>query len=300
MRLILSLISIFFFQNLSFSQTIDFVKIKNSKTNESIPNVSIYSFKYSFGGYSDEQGIFKFPIKYSPINDSIKISSIGYFSKVISLKDINQTIFLDEKKIEINEIIVVPKGEIVQLGAKSNSTRFVTSINSAKTSENEIALLIDNPNNLEGKIFSVGYYIANGGRSKTPFRVRLYSVSEFIKPLSDLLLEDVIVKGDIHGGWLDIDLEKYNINFPKNGFFISMEWLYALKKSGFYKVQNYSSGKVDIHYGQDLGLTDEFKSAISFKKRFDEDWLPFKEAFPKNISINNFYPMMRTKIKLND
>ena len=87
------------------------------------------------------------------------------------------------------------------------------------------AVFIANNNNKKGKIKSIRYYIGNKGKPNTEFRVRLYLPNAVGKPEKEMLPEAVITSSNVDYGWFSVDLHKYNLDFPAEGFFAAMEWL---------------------------------------------------------------------------
>ena len=110
------LVALFLFTTLfTFGQNIADGVIKNAQTNEPIPYVNIGILNRDKGTVSNENGEFTLEIPNEFINDTIKISSIGYESRIFianefikTLKE-NKNITLSEKVIELNEVVVSNK-----------------------------------------------------------------------------------------------------------------------------------------------------------------------------------------------
>lgn len=273
------------------------VKVLDKDLKTPIPYASVYNKQKHIGLYSDENGTFILPDNLSP-NDTLIISNIGYKIEKVIINKLKSEIYLKSIVNILNEVIITPKGQEITLGALKKESHFAYSFNQFDL-HNEIALLIQNERKRTGTLISVSFYISPSSKPQTPFRLRLYSTKDK-KPNQDFISKSVIVHASRKGGWLEINLKDDNIPFSDNGIFVSMEYLYGLKKSSFYKNKNMSTGKTEIKYGQSLGLTDEFETAIAYQRRFNDEWVPFSAKFPSYISTATFYPMMKIKIKLDE
>ena len=90
----------------------------------------------------------------------------------------------------------------------------------------QIALFIENNLNVNSKIQNVRFFIGDKGNCLKPFRVMLYSVDTITaKPLNYLLPDTIIINTKNGNEWFSVDLSAYNLTFPINGIFASMEWI---------------------------------------------------------------------------
>ena len=261
-----------------------------------VPFASVLCERMQIGGYADEKGLFQLPPNII-VGDTLLISSIGY-KKHITPYNGEKEIILQSLTTNLSQVVISPKGNEITLGAKKKQSHFVASVNHPKQ-RSEIGLLLNNKREKAGKVISVSFYINGLNKPRTPFRIRIYSVTDD-KPDKDLLLENIVVKGERKGGWLEINIEKYNVPFPEDGIVVSMESLYGFKKTSFYSTKNITTGKIETEYGQSLGLTDEFETAIAYQRNLNGTWAPFSVKFPSNISSAVFYPMIQIKIKTDE
>ncbi len=107
-------------------------------------------------------------------------------------------------------------------------------------------VFIANPDNATGIIEKVHYYISDQNDPTQPFRVRLYKPDNSGKPRIDLLKKSVVVQADKGSCFLTVDLTKYNILIPKNGFFVGAEVLSTYNPDEF---ERYNHGKYYIAFG---------------------------------------------------
>jgi hypothetical protein len=295
MKYILTII-LFFITLDIFGQNQIKLTILDNETKQPVPFASVFCKQKQFGIYADENGKFTVPSNIA-FNDTLSISSVGYRTNHFIYISTTQDFYLKNTTNTLKEVSITPHGSEIILGSLKKSSHFVINLNQHKT-RSELCFFMPNNNNQKGKVTSVSFYINEGGKPHSPFRIRIYNAKNG-KPFQDLLTSNLVTQGGRKGGWLEINIEKYNIPFESDGIFISMESLYGLKQSSFYKVTNMKTGKIEIEYGQSLGLTDEFETAIAFQRKFNMEWQAFSQKF-EMFSDKTFYPMIRAKIKLNE
>jgi len=89
--------------------------VQDSETKTPIPYVNIGIVRKNIGTVSDGEGKFNLRYPSALANDTIKLSSLGYETKSISVKDflskleISSTIELKPEIIALNEVVVVNK-----------------------------------------------------------------------------------------------------------------------------------------------------------------------------------------------
>ena len=86
--------------------------VLSKSTGEPIIYASIGIVNRNLGTVSDSLGNFSLSVPGEFIDDSIRISSVGYIAKTFAVKDINSipdTILLDDDMVMLNEIVVKPQ-----------------------------------------------------------------------------------------------------------------------------------------------------------------------------------------------
>lgn len=215
--------------SISYSQIIKGV-VTDSTTKKPLPyaNVVLINGK---GIYSDEKGEFELDIKNS-IYDTLKVSTLGYKTKKIPLltfknKDnINLSIPLDVKVINIEEVILSQKkinyNQKELLGESKEGNVGMTSLVGYET-----CLYIENSvSDKNGKVKRV--YIDLKKRDNADyiamFNIKFYEYDETNnKPGKELYSKNIYVNPKNHKYRLWVDVENYNIKFPKNGICIGVE-----------------------------------------------------------------------------
>jgi hypothetical protein len=208
---------------ISFSQVKIRAVVCNSKK-EPLPYTNIVSSVTFNGTSTDQNG--EFEMENVRINDTIKISNVGYKSKLVSVRVLLNidTIFLEDNIRALAEVVVRPyKEREVDLGfSKSpNNASFILRPGS------QLASYVENKQ-AEGWIKGVYFKIVNKGKCKNSMRVRILKVDPFnLTPSSDILNENVLINADNLKYNNYVDLDKYNIPFPREGVFVVIEWVYT-------------------------------------------------------------------------
>ncbi len=200
--------------------------IKNAQTNEPIPYVNIGILNRDKGTVSNEDGEFTLEISNEFINDTIKISSIGYESRIFitnefikTLKE-NKNITLSEKVIELNEVVVSNKKLKEKiLGNKTKSKMMRGGFRNAELG-NELGIKV--------KIKKSPTYItkfhanvtSNTGE-KMKFRLHFYSIEKGL-PKEELINQNIIFSIDSKEGGFTLDLSKYNLVVEED-IYLTME-----------------------------------------------------------------------------
>lgn len=218
------------FSNFSFSQVF---KVLNKYKKQPIPLASIVFFDGS-GTFTNDKGEFIIPLKNQV--DSIKISSIGFSTKNISIKDLknNPIVLLEEEVSVLEEVLIQSKNSEILKHKKG-----INAINVEVrdfTYEELVVTFIPFPEGFANKdiAISIKSIVVNttGLRSKKrryyPFKVNLYSVNKKNRPplLKDSLLTGIIAsrkRGESH--IVKVNIKDSKVNLDKNGIFVSFETL---------------------------------------------------------------------------
>jgi len=212
------------------------IKVVDSITNKGVSYVAI-TFEKNNGLYTDEDGVFSLDeIK----SEQISLSCMGYSIKTISLKSIqDNTIYLSPTNYELSEVVISDKAR------KSKVEKVKPKIHNDFMQSHrlsiggELAMYIPNhfdSNDIELKSLTIpivtktiSFDKSMEGKAqrlkKLPFSV-LYKISFYAneqnKPGEQFNYEDITVVLDEKSTKVDVDLDKYNITLPKEGFFISL------------------------------------------------------------------------------
>lgn len=201
--------------------------ILNAATMDPIPYVNIGILNKMKGTVSNKNGKFTLEIPTEHFKDSLKISSIGFESKIFQLKEFivkleeNNTIQLLEKVTELNEIVISNKKKLKEkvLGNKTKSKMMQGGFSNAELG-NELGIKI--------KIKKSPTYItkfhtnvtSNSGR-EMKFRLNFYDIEKGL-PKKKLINKNIIFSIDSIEGPFTLDLSEYNI-VVENDFYLTVE-----------------------------------------------------------------------------
>jgi hypothetical protein len=208
------------------SQDIKIIMV-DSLTNKPISYASAYFKNNKTGTYTNENGVFY----YDKSDHIIQVSHIGYYTRIIKLPIKNDTVKMQPHSYILNEITVMPSKQKVEIKGYYSFRSFFTI---SGFSGDELAVYL--PNNAdENKLikeiiigFSTKKYIKNslGIDFISIFRINLYSKKENSKEPDSLLIKnDLVFTSDILRPETIINVSKYNLPMPKDGIFVSIEWI---------------------------------------------------------------------------
>lgn len=203
--------------------------IKTEKSNVELSFVNIGVIDKGMGTVTDEGGNFYLSLQEKHLQDSIKISMIGFKSRTYSVSDFknalkeSKEIFLVEQLETLDEIIVTNrKLKIKILGNRSKSRKNLYEA-SADLLGSEIGIKIKikhSPTRL--KKFNTR--VLTRKQASFKFRLNFYDIKDGL-PNNNLLRESVIIdEKDINDGLIEVDLEPYNI-YVEDDFFVTLEWI---------------------------------------------------------------------------
>ena len=249
---------LFFFISFSLTAQIRGV-VKDSISGEPIPYVNIWVENETIGTTSETNGSFSLDIKEEKL---LVFSALGYEVKKASSK--SEVILLKPKVFELNEVVIsIPKKtKELEIG---------------EAHKVHISQLSGNKPWIYAKLFN--YYekymetpfikkivfYSNSDMKGAKIKLRIFGINDSI-PSDDLINEDIIVT--VKGGMKKntIDVSSYNIEFPKNGIVIGLEWLIIEENKYFFtykdpktkqkvSLENYAPSLVINHSPDEISFT---------------------------------------------
>ena len=200
-----------------------------------VPYASIGLLNNMLGTVSGNNGIFRLTvdaIKFA--NDTLRVSSIGYYAKCIAFKDIlkeknkgNLQIQLERKVSNLREVIVAPYTKTKEIGKKKTGGVIQITFNPLKNDiqnnlGSEIGMVFSNKR--FSKINDFNFYISANDFDHLKFRINIYTIHNGL-PDSNICDRNIIAEiNDKKTGWNKIDLSSYNITVQSD-FIISLEWI---------------------------------------------------------------------------
>lgn len=224
------------------SQTLE-GKVLDSVTNLPIEYANLTLMTKNKGVYANFDGDYNFDIS-KHLYDTLKVSSIGYNSKLIILdkfenkKNIKLDISLSQKITQLDEVVLNLKKKKYNkkhtIGEDKESNAAVSSLIGYET-----CVLIENPFNKEGKLDEI--YIKLRKRKNTQFiaslNIKFYGFDKINqKPGYELYTKNLIVKPKNRNYTLNINVKDMDIYLPKEGMCIGVEFIDPNNESKKYDV----------------------------------------------------------------
>lgn len=202
-------------------------KVIDHQTNQPVIYSTIELKALKTGTYTDSIG--DFSIKYKNSKDTLEFNSLGYEMQKYCIMDLNDSINIIKLKpliFELEEVVVVPhKVKTIRLGITSKKP---WKFQIANIFGGQYGTYIKNESKKTGHVKAVSFYIAKIGYPSAPFRIRIYEKDKINDcPGKDLLFENVIVSNNKGEGWFTVDISEYNVNFPLDGIYVMIEWIYS-------------------------------------------------------------------------
>lgn len=211
--------------------------VYDAATKQPIPYAVAGIPSKKLGTVCDDKGNFKLA---GPLSDSdtLKISAIGYYYRLISAKELAQSplqVYLKPQPVQLAEVNV-KAGKLVKEIAgnkkfnKKNCTAFIGKEDNWKGEEAAIRANYDAGQRAQIEDFNF-YIVQNKYEDTLVFRLMLYNVGYMGLPGRTFLTKPVIFKTAVKQGPVHIDLKDYMI-FTEKDFFISLECLMDKMEAG--------------------------------------------------------------------
>lgn len=221
------IILFFLINNYLYSQTV-FGEVKDSITNKPLELVNIAYLEDNYGTSTDNEGYFKINLIHF---NKIQISSVGYVTKIINLKNYNKNenhqlnIELSPRIEDLEEIIISvtkTKYSSVKVIGPKKTLKVRTSLPFGY----EFCSLIKNNFNKKGKIKSV---ILNLNKVKgydylASYNIKFYKYDNTNKvPSDEIYHKNLIIEPENKTYKLKIDVDSLSIPFPIEGICVGIE-----------------------------------------------------------------------------
>lgn len=260
------------------AQTAITLRVINTKK-DPVPYCSV-TWSQTKGLVTNDSGIVIIERR-TEIKDSIAISTIGYLPAKISINEISQdfhTIVLRESEIILPEVLIAKRESEIELGCSEKKEGYSSLTNVESNSYLEAGYLIEGYPNYS-LLKGISVFIGKKSESKMPFRIRVYK-NENGFPGDDLINVGIIIKSYNTARWCEINLDTLNLQLPKEGFFVSIEWLITneLKDARFC-----------------IGQTDDMKKGNTVLRTGNKGWKFFNPLSPINKNPTNI--MVKAQLK---
>lgn len=219
----------------------EIVKGKIVDKNENpISYANIGMLNKEMGTVSNINGFFELFLDKKTItdNDSLKISCLGFYSKIILIKDFinNKSIVLDVKTEKLDEVVIISsrEKEYTVGNSKTSTKRSVNFSITNKKNQNLGAEIGKKFNLKKGKnnyLKEFMFFISNNNFDDIIFRINIYTIKKN-KPFQKINTENIIIEvSNSKKGWITTDLSPYDI-ITTDDIIISVEWIDYLGEKG--------------------------------------------------------------------
>lgn len=268
-------ISLILILSSSLAQNSISLLIIDSDSKEAVPFVKVTVKNKNRGTYSNEKGIVS--LDNLMIKDTLYINHIGYESKLLLVKNLKylKQISLIPTTYILNETTIKASNYKETLigysRIKSNSTLGTSIIGS------ETAVLIEPENITNAYINEIIFKIRNKSKNNPIVRFHLYKNKKGF-PGEEIFIKDNLftIKSK---NKVKINIQNENIKLPKQGIFVSLEWIGIFEKNG------------TVHHETTLihNLRLKTKSKTKAEKAYHKRWNDW-EVSP------GFFPLFGLKI----
>jgi hypothetical protein len=209
--------------------------VRDKKTSLPLPYVNVGILNKDRGTITNSKGEFELSILDSNKNDTLKVSMIGYASRVMLLGDIlkkkklNLNIQLQEQPNELKEVVITGKQLTTKVLGNETDSKFLGAKFAPGDLGSEIAIKIkikNDPTYLDTFSFNISF----NTEDTATFRVNIYEAKDDF-PGKNILTDNIILKLNGETGKIETDLKKYDM-VVKDDIFIALEWVGGRKNSG--------------------------------------------------------------------
>jgi hypothetical protein len=206
----------------------------------------------------------KFCISENEAQNEFKISCIGYKTKNINTS--KNSVFLSLDEIALKEIVIIKPSykEKVKLGNHKGNNIALTATNDLQMAEiGRVFTLNDSDEHFFNKL----KFNTFSSQPNRVIGIKIYSLSENNTPNELISNENIIcnIKKGYHT--TTVDLSKYSLSAPKNGFFVSIQIL-LIDQNKQYGEHN----KYWFFYEPSIGATSNTKDASYYSMSEQDIW----------------------------
>lgn len=175
---------------------------------------------------STENGTFEMYISKAMLNSKVHISCLNYQDTIVLAKEVQgKTLFLTPKTMQLNEIVITKK--VDRKVVLDRVRKKVVNMHSKGLRMLAKYFPYDKKYSCCPYITKINIHFPKRQNRQSKFRFRIFSKDSITgMPKDDLLMENIpitISRGDTE---VNLDLTAYDIEMPKNGFFIAFEKLF--------------------------------------------------------------------------
>lgn len=209
-----------------FTQTLCKGRLVDASTNLPVEFANIGIVGKGIGTVSNENGEYSFSVPDSLLNETLKISMIGYKSESLRVKEFQKQseIKLSQSATVLNEVAISANKTKIKILGNDTKTKSVSAgfKNNSLGAELGIKLHIKHP---QTHLRKVMFNINSNSIDKVPiFRLNVYAVDKHGDLQQNILKQNIIISPAEKTGYVEFDLTPYNI-FVSHDVVIAIEWI---------------------------------------------------------------------------
>lgn len=208
-------------------------ELLNEGNGTPIPYANIGILHKNIGTISNADGSFELLLDSTFLGEAITFSALGYAKKDLKVQSLTtqavNRILLQEQEEVLNEVTIradVKKIKSRKTALLGNEVHTAGTIRlEADQAGGSVALLISNRHPAV-YVEKARLYILQNSTDSFKVRVRLYKKdAETGMPGVDILNESIVITSALQKGWLEVDLNFYNLRITDPEFFLAFEWI---------------------------------------------------------------------------
>ncbi len=213
----------------AFSQTIQFKSsIIDKETKEPVAYANISFLESDRGISSNEDGTFSLEIDKKMLKDKVHISCLNYKDTIVNAFALqNKNLTMQSKNEVLNEVVISKKVDKEFVIDNYKRKNIKSTFGGSQSSPWIVAKYFKYKKEYDKTPYLkeiIVYFGSMLGRKKSKFRIRLFKIDKDSgKPSEDLTRENIIAFSRKVDGKVKINVFKYDIEFPKEGFFVGLE-----------------------------------------------------------------------------
>ncbi|QIX61267.1 carboxypeptidase-like regulatory domain-containing protein [Hymenobacter sp. BT18] len=201
--------------------------VTEAASQQGVPFANIGILGKGIGTVADDTGAFQLKYSEANLNDTVRVSSIGYRAQRLLLRDLlaRPTVRLAEEAVTLREVKVKAKGLYKRTRTLGNTGNASGTINlSASDLGAEIGTVI-RLKHTPTKVLTANFNVAYNRAGSLTYRVNLYRLLSNGQPSNVKLVQrDIIVTSGVTEGPITVDLTADQLVLEED-FFLALEWI---------------------------------------------------------------------------
>ncbi len=280
------------------------IQVIDSLTETPVPYATI-SFGNGLGTYADGDGVFSFSKKRYADVDTLYISAVGYYEKVVMALELSEKIYLKPQVMALSEVVLsAPKRGKYKVKKQKHLTHTELFSSWLPTVESEVAVFY---NRYEGKSTQISklylpinaeakYKTKGKGKFATFFRIQFYENDNGLPGAAIAHREIVFAIDEKKDKVFTLDLSSKQIFIPETGIYASLQVLGyenskgKLSKSKKYREVQTPKGiqKISTAFRPLLPFTNKQGNKNTYVRRIflnGRKWQIFDKSYNKNSKL---------------